>query len=119
MASCLSQASLEAGPLWQYQLSGVVDTGEIVANGTYATVKELEFRGLKCAGKKISGILFGSEPQEKAAILQRLAEECKLLSSLHHPCLVQFLGIHFEYDSQLPVLVMEHLSTTLSACLDK
>lgn len=119
MASCLSPARLEASPLWQFQLNGVVDTGRIIANETHVTVKELEFRGLKCAGKKIGHVLLGSEPQEKTAVLQRLAEECKLLSSLHHPCLVQFLGVHFESDSQFPVLVMEHLGTTLSACLDK
>ena len=104
--------------LRQFQLTGVSDTGRAVGNGSYATVKELEFRGLKCVGKKIHKVLFdAAEPQERAAMLQRFAEECELLSGLHHPSVVQFLGVYFEQGSQLPVLVMEHLLSTLSDCL--
>ena len=106
--------------LRQFQLNGVSDTGRIIGNGSYATVKELEFRGLKCVGKKIHQLLFDSAtPQDRAAMLQRFTEECELLSHLHHPCVVQFLGVYFEHGSQLPVLVMEYLHTTLSACLDR
>ena len=82
--------------------------------------KELEFRGLKCVGKKIHDILFNTAtPQEQAALLERFAGECELLGGLHHPCIVQFLGICFEQGSPLPVLVMEYLHTTLSACLER
>ena len=106
--------------LRQFQLDGVSDTGRIIGNGSYATVKELEFRGLKCVGKKIHQLLFDSAtPQDRAAMLQRFTEECELLSHLHHPCVVQFLGVCFEHGSQQPVLVMEYLHTTLSACLDR
>ena len=81
-------------------------------------VKELKFQGLKCVGKKIHDILFNSAtPQEQAALLERFAGECELLSGLHHPCIVQVLGVCFEQGSPLPVLVMEYLHTTLSACL--
>ena len=112
--------TMAGSSLRQFQLNGVSDTGRIIGNGSYATVKELEFRGLKCAGKKIHQLLFDSAtPQERAAMLQRFTEECELLSHLHHPCVVQFLGVYFEHSSQLPVLVMEYLHTTLSACLDR
>ena len=104
--------------LRKFQLTGVSDTGRTVGNGSYATVKELEFCGLKCVGKKIHQLLFdAATPQERAAMLQRFSDECEMLSSLHHPCVVQFLGIYFEQGSQLPVLVMEYLHTTLSDCL--
>ena len=106
--------------LRQFQLEGVRDTGRTVGDGSYATVKELEFCGLKCVGKKLHGILFNSaSPQEKAAMLERFAGECELLSRLHHPCIVQFLGVLLERGSQLPVLVMEYLHTNLSSCLDR
>ncbi len=106
--------------LRQFQLEGVRDTGKTVGDGSYATVEELDFRGLKCVGKKIHAILYNSaSPQEKVALLERFASECQLLSRLHHPCIVQFLGVYFERDSQLPVMVMEYLLTTLSACLDQ
>ena len=118
MATGLSQSSPGAVSLRQFQLHGVSDTGRVIGNGSYATVKELEFRGLKCVGKKIHQLLFDSATsQERAAMLQRFTEECALLSCLHHPCVVHFLGVYFEDGSQLPVLMMEYLHTTLSDCL--
>ena len=89
-------------------------------HGSYAVVKELEYHSLKCVGKKIHGILFESAtPHEKVAMLERFAGECKLLGGLHHPCIVQFLGVWFERGSRLPVVVMEYLHSTLSACLER
>ena len=109
-----------AGALRRFELEGVRDTGREVGHGSYAVVKELEYHGLKCVGKKIHGILFESAtPHEKAAMLERFAGECELLGGLHHPCIVQFLGVWYERGSRLPVLVMEYLHTTLSACLEK
>ena len=109
-----------AGALRRFELDGVRDTGREVGYGSYAVVKELEYHGLKCVGKKIHGILFESAtPHEKAAMLERFAGECELLGGLHHPCIVQFLGVWFEQGSRLPVLVMEYLHTTLSACLER
>ena len=109
-----------ASTLRRFELDGVHDTGREVGHGSYAVVKELKFRGLKCVGKKIHDILFNSAtPQEQAAIFERFAGECELLGGLHHPCIVQFLGVCFEQGSPLPVLVMEYLHTTLSACLER
>jgi len=86
-----------ASGLWRFELNGVHDTGREVGHGSYAVVKELKFRGLKCVGKKIHDILFNSaSPQEQAAMLECFAGECELLSGLHHPCIVQFLGVCFE-----------------------
>ena len=46
-------------------------------------------------------------------------EECKLLSELQHPHIVQFVGVWFESAvSRVPVLVMEFLPTTLAQCVD-
>ena len=118
MASGTARSS--SSSLRQFQLDGVQDTGRTVGDGGYATVKELEYRGLKCVGKKLHGLLYDlARPQEKAAMLERFAGECELLSRLHHPCIVQFLGVLLERGSQLPVLVMEYLHTNLSSCLDR
>ena len=48
----------------------------------------------------------------------RFAAECEVLDQLHHPHLVQFLGVHVEVGSELPQLVMEYLPTSLGRCLD-
>ena len=109
-----------ASALRRFELDGVRDTGREVGHGSYAVVKELEYHHLKCVGKKIHGILLESAtPHEKAAMLERFAGECELLAGLHHPCIVQFLGVWFEQGSRLPVLVMEYLHITLSACLER
>ena len=106
--------------LRRFELDGVHDTGREVGHGSYAVVKELEYHGLKCVGKKIHGILYeSSTPHEKAAMLERFTGECELLSRLHHPCIVQFLGVWYDQDSRLPMLVMEYLHTTLSICLER
>ena len=109
-----------AAALRPFELDGVHDTGREVGHGSFAVVKELEYHGLKCVGKKIHGSLFEpATPHEKAAMLERFAGECELLAGLHHPRIVQFLGVWYEHCSQLPVLVMEYLHTTLSICLER
>ena len=106
--------------LKEFELEGVRDTGEVIGQGSYGEVKELELRGLKCVGKKLHRLLYETaSPREKELLLDRFAQECELLSRLHHPHIVQFLGVWFEQGSDLPVLVMEYLHTTLSSCLDK
>ena len=44
--------------------------------------------------------------------------ECKLLSKLRHPNIVQFLGVSYIPDSNYPVLVMEKLETSLDDLLE-
>ena len=52
-------------------------------------------------------------------MLRRFEEECELLGRLRHPNIVQFLGVHEETGSELPVLMMEYLPTNLSGYLDR
>ena len=108
-------------PLQRYCLNAIHETGRTLGSGAYAEVVEYEFRGLICVGKKVHRLLYEeASPAEKAALLRRFEEECELLSQLHHPNIVQFLGIHMEQGSVLPVLVMECLPTgNLSGYLDK
>jgi len=106
--------------LGQFRLHGVQDTGRTLGHGSYAVVKELEYLGRKCAGKKIHTLLFDSASvQERDEMLRRFASECRLLGGLTHPSLVQFLGVHWERGSRLPFLVMEFLPYTLSDYIEK
>ena len=106
--------------LQRFRLTGVRDTGTELGQGSYASVVELQFRRLKCAGKKLHRYLYDSaSSREQEGLLQRFKTECEILSELKHPHVVQFLGVHFEEGSTLPVLVMEFLQTTLTACVDR
>ena len=113
-------ARRRARGLQRYRLAGVQDVGTELGRGSYAAVVELRFRGLKCAGKRLHRTLYGNaSPVEQQGMLQRFESECEILSEMKHPNIVQFLGVHFEVGSELPVLVMEFLHSTLSACLDR
>ena len=107
--------------LQPFLLDGITLTDERnIGDGSYATVVPLGFRGLKCAGKKLHTIFFeNASPQEKEHMIDRFQEECQLLGRLKHPNIVQFLGVHIEDGSDLPVLVMEFLHCTLSECVDR
>ena len=74
--------------------------------------------GLVCAGKKIHDALVDQENQGAKRMVDRYYSECNLLSELRHPHVVQFLGICFHPDSQLPVLVMEELHCSLDDLLE-
>lgn len=91
------------------------ETGRELGQGSYATVMELTYKGLKCAGKNIHRVLYR---QLKDDLVARFSEECKLISELRHPNIVQFLGVHFESDNT-PILVLEYIPLTLSLCLEQ
>ena len=89
--------------------------------GTYVTILEVEYNGQKYAGKKIHASLL-AEPDEHARptcinIVDRFMEECRLLSQLHHPNIVQFVGLYFHQGERVPILVMELLHTDLHSCI--
>ncbi len=78
-------------------------------------VLRLEYRGLKCAGKQLYPVLY---EQGVGDTVRRFEIECRLLSEMHHPNIVQFIGVYFEEGSRVPILVMEFLPTTLARCID-
>lgn len=98
-----------------YKLTGVKVTNKIVGQGSYATVLELEYMGLKCAGKKIHDILL---EQDSTYICRRFEQECRLLAQIRHPNIVQFLGVFFTEGDDVPILVLEYLPTNLKACME-
>ena len=106
-----AQKSLE-----QYRLRTARETRLEFGRGSYAAVVEVDYKGLRCTGKKIHRVLYEGEVDN---LVRHFEEECRLLSQLHHPHIVQqFIGIYFEVDTNAPVLVMEFLPTTLTQCLD-
>ena len=99
----------------RYVLTGVRMTNQVLGVGPFAVVVEVEYNGLKCAGKMIHGLLWGGGLDGGV-----IEEECCLLTRLHHPNIVQFLGVYFLPEEKvLPVLVMECLHTNLKACIER
>ena len=110
----VDQQSRRGRRLQEYQLTGVQETGVEIGHGSYAAVVELQFRGLKCAGKRLYPHLYGG-----VGMLQRFEEECEILGQARHPNIVQFLGVTFQEGNELPTIIMEFMHTTLSACIDR
>ena len=100
-----------------YKLTGVRVIDRKLGHGSYATVLELEYMGLKCAGKKIHELLL--EQGDTSYTVRRFEEECRLLSQVRHPHIVQFLGVHFQQGVRVPILVMEFLPTNLTSCIEQ
>lgn len=101
----------------QFNINGIVDTGKEIGRGSYAVVVELDFHGLKCAGKRLHQKIYKSaSPTQQQKLLERFKDECELLESTKHTNIVQFLGLMYHQpDCPFPTLVMEYLPTTLDS----
>ena len=100
-----------------FKLTEVTVTDRELGTGSYAAILELEYMGLKCAGKKIHELLL--RQGDTSYTVRRFEEECRLLSQLRHPNIVQFLGVYFQKGVQVPILVMEFLPTNLTSCIEQ
>lgn len=93
--------------------------GKKLGDGSYGTVEEVSVPGLKCAAKRIHNLyLEVGSPEDIAHMRTTFVNECRLMSSLRHPHLVQFMGVCYHPGCRLPVLVMERLHTSLHERLE-
>ena len=90
----MAEKSTEASPYSQLQALTVTDvqfTGVDLGRGAYGTVSEVKLAGALCAAKQIHEELL--QASKVGAIVKQFVSECMLLSSLHHPNIVQFFGV--------------------------
>ena len=90
-----------------------------LGRGARAGILEIEYLGLKCAGKKLHDWLLNVHGSYTERIIRRFEEECRLLSQVCHPNIVQFLGVYFQQGERAPILVMEFLPTNLTSCIEQ
>ena len=105
--------------LQEFVVPNVRPTGKELGRGAYGMVEEVKIPGAICAAKIIHEALLrmGNE-DEVRSITEKFVRECCLMSSLHHPHVVQFLGVCFLPSSRLPALVMEKLVVSLHELLE-
>lgn len=65
------------------------------------------------AGKFLHSTISRGVPKDK------FVAECHMLSKLHHPNIVQFLGLYWEEHAELPGIIMEQLPFSLSSMFTK
>ena len=100
-----------------YRLNGVTVTDREMGHGVCTTVLELEYMGLKCAGKMINEVQL--RQGGASYTVRHFEEECRQLSQTRHPNILQFLGVHFQQGVSTPILVMEFLPTNLTSCIEQ
>ena len=100
-------------------ISNLAFTEERLGKGADATVFAAEWNGTVCAAKRLHDILLEDEtPGGADKFISNFESECLTWSKLRHPGVVQFLGVHMDRRSRLPVLVMEKMDTSLRTYLE-
>ena len=101
------------------ELKGVQLTGKKLGKGSDATVQEVNWLGTLCAAKQLHEILLGDDsPCGARRFIENFEKECMTWSHLVHPCIVQFLGVHFLSGSRVPMLILEKMDTSLRNYLE-
>ena len=100
-------------------IENVVFSDTELGRGAYATVYEVDWNGTRCAAKRLhESLLEDQSAGGVAKLLSNFEAECLTWSKLRHPGVVQFLGVHMDRGSRLPVLVMEKMDTSLRTYLE-
>ena len=95
---------------------GSSDFRELVREGSFGKVIDLKCGETECVGKVLYPIFFsnGTDPAGMRCLLVKFFEEIKLLSKMDHPNIVKFLGLSYQQDSSLPMLMMEKMDCSLT-----
>ena len=92
---------------------------EVLGTGSYGTVCKAMCDELPCAAKVIHSTFFQFNDPANAELLGRFDRECRLLSGIRHPCIVQCLCTYNDPHMNLPVLLMELMDESLTRYLEK
>jgi serine/threonine protein kinase len=87
--------------------------------GSYGAVYKAKCDDLLCAAKVLHRALFQTNDPGSRDVLSRFRQECRFLSQIRHPHIVQYLGIWRDPEFQLPVLLMELLDESLTMYLER
>ena len=100
-------------------IENVLFTDTKLGSGSDATVVKVNWNGTVCAAKRLHEILLEDQSAGGVAkLISNFEAECLTWSKLRHPNVVQFLGVHMDRRSRLPVLVMEKMDTSLRTYLE-
>ena len=96
-------------------LKRVVPLNDELGRGAYGSVFTVRHDGVVCAAKKIHPILIENvSPEEKQKIKENFIRECLCCNSVRHPNIVNFLGVYYPGESDLPFMVMELMNSSLA-----
>ena len=100
-------------------LEVVIPQNKELGRGAYGKVFTVNHVGLPCAAKQIHSLLLdGVSAEDKKAIEDGFIRECYHSSLIRHPNIVQFMGVYYTERSDLPIMVMELMDTSLTSFIE-
>ena len=87
--------------------------------GSYGAVCKAMCDDLPCAAKILHRTLFQFTAPGATSVMRKFQQECRLLSAIKHPHIVQYLGTYHDPESRLPVLLMELMDESLTRFLER
>ena len=103
---------------FHYQRVELLKT-ESLGIGSYGAVCKAMCDDLPCAAKILHPTLFQFTAPGSTSVMQKFEQECRLLSAIKHPHIVQYLGTYHDPESRLPVLLMELMDESLTRFLER
>ena len=91
---------------------------ESLGIGSYGAVYKAMCDDLPCAAKILHPALFQFTAPGATSVMRKFEQECRLLSAIKHPHIVQYLGTYHDPESRLPVLLMELMDESLTRFLE-
>ena len=70
-------------------------TGTEISRGAYGRVLEVEYEGALCAAREVHSLSIFARSDDKTsdeALQDTFLKKCQIWSTLHHPCIIQFIG---------------------------
>ena len=102
------------------QVEGLDLDENTAGSGAYGFVFRVTVDGKDCVAKKIHKILLKEQSfQQRENILTKFRNECHILSSLNHPNVVTFVGVHYGRDKNDISLIMERLHSDLANFVER
>ena len=92
---------------------------ETLGTGSYGVVCKATCNGHMCAAKLLHPIFFQSNDPGMVVTRTRFEQECRFLSEMRHPHIIQYLGTTHDPDSGLLVLLMELMDESLTHFLER
>ena len=103
---------------FHYQNVELIKT-ESLGIGSYGAVCKAVCYDLPCAAKILHPALFQFTAPGTTSVMRKFEQECRLLSAIKHPHIVQYLGTCLDPESRLPVLLMELMDESLTRFLER
>ena len=113
-----TMAQQAQGKTFQYQHYHLF-RDKTLGTGAYGQVCKAKLDELPCAAKLLHPILVDWTDPKNQTNLRKFEQECRFLSEIRHPNIVQYLAVVQDRESGLPVLLMELMDTSLTHFLEQ